>query len=53
MAYYEMRGGTPIACDTCGGVIDGSERGRTLHAEWHREREEIVVDLREVKSKVA
>src|SRR5689334_10085127 len=35
-----------LACDECGCVVDGSERGRSAHERWHAGRDEIVVDLR-------
>lgn len=30
-----------LACADCGSIVDGSERGRALHTQWH-EREAIV-----------
>lgn len=42
-----------LACDECGCLVDQSDRGRTAHSRWHEEREEIVVDLRAVKTLVA
>ena len=54
MAYYETRSeNRPMACDECGSMVDSSERGRTLHAAWHAERAEIVVDVRDLKLAVA
>ena len=31
-----------LACDECGAVVDGSERGRALHERWHQPVAEAV-----------
>lgn len=44
MAFYETSSqARTMACDVCGCVVDGSERGRGLHARWHEP--EQVIDL--------
>ena len=42
-----------LACDTCGCLVPSGDRERAAHSEWHREREEIVVDLTQIKLAVA
>lgn len=51
VTFYEVPvGARGLACDDCGGMVDGSERGRAAHLRWHAQRAELaenVVDLRE------
>lgn len=40
--YYAPPTTAPqLACADCGSIVDGSERGRSLHSQWH-ERDAIV-----------
>jgi hypothetical protein len=42
-----------LACDDCGCLVGSADRDRSAHERWHAGREEIVVDLRAVKTMVA
>ena len=53
LTFHQVQSPTALACDRCGCLVPSGERERAAHTEWHREREEIVVDLRAVKTLVA
>lgn len=53
MAVLFHKADSTLACDECGCMVDSSERGRVAHESWHNERDQVVVDLREIKTKVA
>ena len=36
---------TALACDECGAMVSKEDRDRVLHDRWHRDRDELIVDL--------
>lgn len=48
MTLYEVRTNSPdLACADCGCRVDGSDRGRTAHQQWHDRQEFIDLTVTE------
>lgn len=50
---FHASSGRLLTCEQCGCVVDGSERDRALHQEWHRQSAEVIDLTAEHETKLA